>query len=155
MPKLLPRFARPSVLFWLQPPVKFRKILRALSRFTRKSDIYGLFWLQPPVKFGPKFREFCSLRSAMWFIFASTSSQFRNKIREHCLALLGHLVYFGFSLRQIRSKINFESSVNFARPCSLFWLQPPVNFGAKFRELCLTLLGHLVYFGFSLPSNSE
>ena len=99
------------------------KISRPLPRFARPC---GIFRLQPPVKF-------------------------RVKIRELCLASLGHLVYFGFNLRsnfeqkfenfaslrsaigyilasmcgQISSK-NSRALPRFARPCDLFWLQPAV-----------------------------
>ena len=56
--------------------------------------------------------------------------------------------------RQIQSKIA-KALPRFAGPCRSFWTQSPVAFRAKIRELCFASLGHVVYFGFNLPSNSE
>ena len=65
----------------------------------------------------------------MWFFWLQSPVKFREKIRK----LLPH----------------------FARPCDLFWLQSPAKLRAKIRELCLTSLGHVLYFGSHLRSNSE
>ena len=70
-----------------------------------------------------------SLRSAMWFILASICRQI-----------------------QIKNSIALP---RFAWPCGSFWTQYSIKFREKFRELCLASLGHVVYFGFNLPSNSE
>ena len=102
------------------------------------------------------------------------------KLRELCLASFGHVVPFGLNFplnseqnlessaslrsvmwfilasitRQIQSKIA-KALPRFAGPCGSFWTQSPVAFRAKIRELCFASLGHVVYFGFNLPSNSE
>ena len=60
------------------------------------------------------------------------SVQFREKVRELCLASLGHADYLGFNLPSNSVKKN-----------------------SRARALGLASLGHVVYFGFNLPSNSE
>ena len=86
------------------------KNLRALPRFARPC---GLFWLQSPVKFRAKIRELClaSLGHVVLLSFGSISVKFEAKIRELCFASLGHVDYFGFNL-QSNSEQKFESSAS-------------------------------------------
>ena len=111
------------------------------------------------------------------------SVQFREKVRELCLASLGHADYLGFNLpsnsvkktRELGRSASLRSAMwfilasishpirrknsralpRYARPCGLFWFQSPVKFRAKFREHCLASLGHVVHFGINIPLNSE
>ena len=71
-----------------------------------------------------KFEASASLRSAMWFILASISSQIQSKISR--------------------------ALPRFARPRGSFWHQSSVKFREKkFREVGLASLGHLVNFFFN------
>ena len=99
----------------------------------------------------------------IWFIFASISRQIHNKIlralprfaRPCIIFWLQSPVKFIFASisGQIQRKM-LRALPPFARQCAIFWLQSPAKFTTKFRELCLASLGHVLYFGFNLLSNS-
>ena len=122
--RALPRFARPCGVCWLKSTVKIWTKIPELFRFARPC---GLFWLQYPVNFRAKFRELC-------------------------LASLGHVVYFGWSLRSNLEK-NLESSISLRS--DMWWILTkfPIKIWSKIRELCLASLDHWVYFGFNIPLN--
>ena len=97
-----------------------------MPRFARPC---GLFWLKFPVKIRSNIESVTSLRSTMWIILVKISGQ-----------------------DQIKNSIDLP---RFGRPCGLFWLQLPVKFTAKFRNLSLASLDHVIYFGSNLLFKSD
>ena len=114
-----------------------------LPRSARPASLLSRLATGPEKRIARKLSFHCPRSGKQWM-----KSMFRNSIVFAIRFILASIS------RQIQSKI-LRALPRFARSCGLFWLQSSVKFRAKFREVCLASLGHVVYFGFNLPSNSE
>ena len=92
-----------------------------------------------------------SLGHAVYFGFNASLkfSKKNSRARALGLASLGHVVYFGINLPLNSEKQMSTGLPRFARPCGLSWLQSPVKFTPKIRDVGLASLGHVVYFFFN------
>ena len=131
------------VYFGLNLPLKSDKKLRALPRFAQP---FGLIRLKSPVKIRSKIRELC-LASVDHVVYFGLNLRWRSDQKLNTLASLRSVMWF------ILAKISRQNQIKklralprFARPCGLYWLQPPVEISSKIWELCFASLDHVGYF---------